>query len=391
MRNRQYFELLEDSILQPYAVHSKNTKGRTYFEEADYSRTCFQRDRDRIVHSKAFRRLKHKTQVFVIFEGDHFRTRLTHTLEVAQIARHIARSIGLNEDLVEAIALAHDLGHTPFGHAGEEVLNELLADQGGFEHNRQSKRVVEELEQKYPEFNGLNLSVEVLEGLMKHHTPFDHPEDIRADEIIHPSLEAQVVNVADQLAYVNHDLDDGIASNILSIDELIIDVEVWREAQIFNEKIYKTMSEVENRFLNVRYLINMMIMDVIEHTEQMIDRHQVKRVEDVFNCRFKIVDFSDNLRQKIIQLQKFLMDRFYSNYRVLKMSFKGKDYIRELFDQLNKHPELLGKNELERIRISGNKERVIADYISQMTDNYVMDEHQRIFSGKFKDYLSETC
>lgn len=380
MHNRQYFEDLEGKILQPFAIHSKNTKGRVYDEKPDIARTAFQRDRDRIVHSKAFRRLKHKTQVFVIFEGDHFRTRLTHTLEVAQIARHIARSIGLNEDLVETIALAHDLGHTPFGHAGEDVLNELLADNGGFEHNRQSKRIVEELEQKYPEFNGLNLSLEVLEGLMKHHTPFDHPEGISEEEIIHPSLEAQVVNVADQLAYVNHDLDDGISSEILSLDELVEEVDLWREAQTNNERIYKTMSDAENRFLNVRYLINKMIMDVIRHTEYMLEQNQVKKLEDVYRCKLKIVDFSDDLQQKIVQLQVYLMDRFYNNYRVLKMSLKGKDYIRELFEQFNKYPELLYKTELERIRKSGNKERVIADYISQMTDNYVIDEHKRIFN-----------
>ena len=379
MHNREYFESLESQILKPYAIHSKESKGRKHLEEKDLSRTVFQRDRDRIVHSKAFRRLKHKTQVFVAFEGDHFRTRLTHTLEVAQIARHIARSLGLNEDLVEAIALAHDLGHTPFGHAGEEVLNELLINNGGFEHNRQSKRVVEELEQKYPKFKGLNLSLELLEGLMKHHTPFDHPEDIAAEDIIHPSLEAQVVNVADQLAYVNHDLDDGVSSKILNMEELIATVDLWNEAQVFNESKYKVMTDNENRFVNVRYLINKMIMDVIHQTERMIKEQQVSKLDDVYSCKLKIVDFTQELQVKIVQLQKYLMENFYNNYRVLKMSFKGKDYIRELFEQFHGHPELLHKNELERVRRYGDKERVIADYISQMTDNYVIDEHKRAF------------
>ncbi|MDD5456553.1 MAG: deoxyguanosinetriphosphate triphosphohydrolase [Candidatus Margulisbacteria bacterium] len=379
INDRKYYENLEQKNFKPYAVISKFSKGRKFAEEADQYRTVFQRDRDRIVHSKAFRRLKYKTQVFVIFEGDHYRTRLSHTLEVAQIARHIARMLGINEDLVESISLAHDLGHTPFGHAGEEQLDDLLQDAGGFEHNLQSKRIVELLENKYPDFPGLNLSQEVLDGLMKHFTPFDHPANTLEKDIVHPSLEAQVVNLADQLAYVNHDLDDGIASGILNMDELVTEVDLWREAQISNEHQYKNFNAEQIRFLNVRYLINLMVLEAVHYSTKRIKDLNIKTLQDVYSSDERIVDYSAGFKKRVIDLQTFLYSRFYNDYRVLRMSIKGKRFIKDLFDQFNTNPELMPKTDFQKIENGENQKRVIADYISQMTDNFVVEEHKRIF------------
>ena len=376
--NRQYFEQQETKTLAPYAMKSIESRGRHYPEEPDPFRTAFQRDRDRIVHSKAFRRLKHKTQVFVMLEGDHFRTRLTHTLEVTQIARHIGRMMGLNEDLVETIALAHDLGHTPFGHAGEDVLDELLSDLGGFEHNEQSKRVVELLENKYPNFPGLNLSIEVLEGLMKHHTPFDHDDRLGDEDIVFPSLEAQTVNLADQLAYVSHDLDDGLASGILNMDELVASVDLWREAQLTTDRYFSNLSAAQTRFINVRYLINKMVNEAVNYSENMRIQYAVDALPDVFSCRNRIVSFPPHFEEKIIALQSFLNDRFYQNYRVVKMTIRGKQLIRELYDVLIKNPTLLPKQDYEKISRGEEPRRIVADYISLMTDNYVASEHHRL-------------
>lgn len=379
MFDRWYFESREIRELKPYAIYARRSQGRQYPEEPDDQRTCFQRDRDRIIHSKAFRRLKHKTQVFVSRENDHFRTRLTHTLEVSQIARHIARVLGCNEDLVESISLAHDLGHTPFGHAGEEILDKLLKDYGGFEHNNQSKRVVELLENKYPGFPGLNLTIEVLEGLMKHHTPFDNPKNLSEDELVHPSLEAQIVNLADQLAYINHDLDDGLSSGILDQYELTAEVELWRQAQIVNEHKHTNLSDEQKRFLNVRYLINTMINEALEHSENVLCKLGIEKLEDVYSCDRVIIDYQPEFKQKIKLLQKYLYDKFYSDYRVLKMSVKGKDVIKDLFGFYLNNPSELPSEMRSKIGLDGfSLHRVIADSIALMTDNYVMSEHSRL-------------
>ncbi len=366
-------------MLAPYAVRAGASRGREYPEASDLFRTAFQRDRDRIIHSKAFRRLKHKTQVFVIFEGDHFRTRLTHTLEVAQIARHISRMLGLSEDLVEAIALAHDLGHTPFGHAGEAQLNELLKGEGGFEHNLQSQRVVQMLENKYPSFPGLNLSAEVLEGLMKHFTPFDHPEGTEPAQIVYPSLEAQVVNLADQLAYVNHDLDDGVSAGILDPTELFKEVDLWQEAHTYNQRQYSQLTASQSRFLNVRYLINLMVLEAVSHTEKRLTELGIVSLEEVYQCKEKVVEYPAGLKKQLGQLQRYLYERFYHDYRIVRMTVKGKRFIAELFEQFKACPELLPGEEYSRIQAGEPIGRVIADYISMMTDNYVIDEHKRIF------------
>ncbi len=379
MFDRWYFESREIRELKPYAIYARNSKGRKYTEDPDEQRTCFQRDRDRIVHSKAFRRLKHKTQVFVSNENDHFRTRLTHTLEVCQIARHIARVLGCNEDLVESIALAHDLGHTPFGHAGEEMLDELLVNHGGFEHNNQSKRVVELLENKYPWFTGINLTIEVLEGLMKHHTPFDNPQNLAENELIHPSMEAQIVNLADQLAYINHDLDDGLSSGILNHEELISEVELWREAQIVNEHRFEMLREEQKRFLNVRYLINTMINEAVANSERLISEFGILTVDDVYNCDQIIIDYTSDFKQKLGFMQKYLYEKFYSDYRVLQMSIKGRNIIKELFEFYLANIETLPVEMRNKIGQEGfSAHRVIADHIALMTDNYVISEHARL-------------
>ncbi|MEI7941552.1 MAG: deoxyguanosinetriphosphate triphosphohydrolase [Candidatus Riflemargulisbacteria bacterium] len=379
MFDRWHFESREIRELKPYAIYSRNSKGRKFTEEPDEQRTCFQRDRDRIIHSKAFRRLKHKTQVFVSHENDHFRTRLTHTLEVCQIARHIARVLGCNEDLVESIALAHDLGHTPFGHAGEEMLNNLLKDHGGFEHNNQSKRVVELLENKYPWFPGLNLTIEVLEGLMKHHTPFDNPKNLAEDELIHPSMEAQIVNLADQLAYINHDLDDGLASGILDSDELTSEVELWREAQIVNEFRFTNLRDDQKRFLNVRYLINTMIKEAVNHSESLIVGFGIRTLNDVYNSESIIIDYTQEFKSKLVLLQKYLYDKFYSDYRVLQMSVNGKNVVKELFEFYLSNTGELPEDMKIKIGTEGfSLHRVIADHIALMTDNYVLSEHSRL-------------
>ena len=379
MFDRRHFESREIRELKPYAIYARNSKGRKYKEEPDEHRTCFQRDRDRIIHSKAFRRLKHKTQVFVSHENDHFRTRLTHTLEVCQIARHIARVLGCNEDLVESIALAHDLGHTPFGHAGEEMLNNLLKDHGGFEHNNQSKRVVELLENKYPWFPGLNLTIEVLEGLMKHHTPFDNPKNLAEDELIHPSMEAQIVNLADQLAYINHDLDDGLASGILDSDELTSEVELWREAQIVNEFRFTNLRDDQKRFLNVRYLINTMIKEAVNHSESLIVGFGIRTLNDVYNSESIIIDYTQEFKSKLVLLQKYLYDKFYSDYRVLQMSVNGKNVVKELFEFYLSNTGELPEDMKIKIGTEGfSLHRVIADHIALMTDNYVLSEHSRL-------------
>ena len=271
---REYFEELEQQVLSPLAVKSIQSKGRKFNESLDLTRTCFQRDRDRIIHSKSFRRLKHKTQVFISTERDHVRSRLTHSIEVAQISRHIARLLRLNEDLTEAVALAHDLGHPPFGHAGETKLNELMANFDGFEHNEQSLRIVEVLESKYPKFQGLNLSYEVRSGIQKHKTPFDNPK--MKSQLNFISLEAQVVNIADEITYTAHDVDDAIRANILSDSELVKNVSIWREYsnQVLSE--YSNLSDNQYIYLMNSKLITSQIMNVIESSKDVIHRSGIE-------------------------------------------------------------------------------------------------------------------
>ncbi|MBL7685015.1 MAG: deoxyguanosinetriphosphate triphosphohydrolase, partial [Deltaproteobacteria bacterium] len=340
MQTREAYEQLEKVILAPYASHSGASQGRVYFEEEHPFRTRFQRDRDRIIHSKAFRRLEYKTQVFVNHEGDHYRTRLTHSLEAAQISRSIARMLRLNEDLAEAIALSHDLGHPPFGHSGEAEMNALMQDHGGFEHNRQSFRIVTFLERSYADFPGLNLSHEVLEGICKHVKTLDLPEGKIFQREGSFSLEAQTVNLADEIAYNNHDLDDGLRSQMISFKQLE-EVALWREHYSEVVKRYPTHSESFQAQTTVRNIINFLVNDLVHQTHQHLLEKKISNLEDVKSRGDGIVSFSDPVREKTKELKKFLFTNLYRHYRVERMADKGNRIIRDLFKTYLENPRIL--------------------------------------------------
>jgi len=361
----------EGKTLLSYAVKSKDSRGREYKEKfVKNNRTNFQIDRDRIIHAKAFRRLKDKTQVFIVSQDDHFRDRLTHSLEVAQISRDIARTFGLNEDLAESIALAHDLGHTPFGHSGEEKLNEIMLGFGsGFEHNLQSKRVVTVLEQKYPDFPGLNLSVEVIEGLIKHQTAFDNQKK----KIKNSSLEAQVVNLADEIAYTSHDIDDGLRSGLLNFDELS-ELEFFKEAQSSVKKSQNI--EVQNSRI-VSQLIYLMIKDLTDYTDRQIAAKNIKTLKDVQKYK-KIVSFSPRMEEKVKKIRQFLLKNLYFHKKVQEKAKKGQIIIEKLFNNYQTKQELLPVKYQQEIDKTAPLETIIKDYIAGMTDNFAIAEYNRI-------------
>lgn len=381
MFTRKEFEEEELKFLVPYAMKSKESRGRKYPEKEHPYRTCFQRDRDRIIHSSAFRRLEYKTQVFVNHEGDYYRTRLTHTLEVAQISRSIARALRLNEDLTEAIALAHDLGHTPFGHSGEEALHSLMKEYGeSFEHNRQGLRVVDELEKRYPEFPGLNLSWEVREGIIKHKTPYDQPQvkEFNPDES--PTLEAQVVNIADEIAYTNHDLDDGLTAGYIQEEELS-QVLLWKETYEVVKKENPQLSTVMKKYQTVKSLINKQVSDLIINTDKNLEEFKIKNVEDVRKSPV-IVKFGTDMEEENIQLKKFLLERLYLHHNVMRMVEKSKRFVEELFRVYIKCPQQLPpdvQKRLRNIKKEGDIARVICDHIAGMTDRSVQDEYIKLF------------
>jgi dGTPase len=370
---REKLEENEEKFLAPYAMKSINSKGRRYKEPEHPYRTCFQRDRDRIVHSNAFRRLEYKTQVFIIHENDYYRTRLTHTIEVTQIARTIARTLRLNEDLVEAIALAHDLGHTPFGHSGEEKLNELMKKYGGFEHNRQSLRIVDELEERYPEFNGLNLTYEVREGLAKHKTDYDNSTS-KEFNTSNPSLEAQVVNLADEIAYNSHDLDDGIKSALLKIED-VDKLEICKE---FSQKI-SNLSFEKRRYLLVRGIINSLSTDLINETLKNLEIYKIKSVDNIRNVNKPIASFSIEMSKKKEELRKFLFKNLYKHYKVIRMEVKAHKILEDLFNTyLKNFDKILPSDLLEKTK-KYSKEQIVCDYIAGMTDRYALEEHKKLF------------
>ena len=370
---RGYFESLEESILAPYAVKSKNSRGKQYKEDLSLYRTEFQRDRDRIIHSKAFRRLKHKTQVFVATESDHYRTRLTHTLEVAQISRHISRILKLNEDLSEAIALAHDLGHTPFGHAGEEELNQLMIDYGGFEHNAHSLRIVDVLENKSPNFPGLNLSFEVRVGLMKHETPWDKPQSQETFR----SLEAEVVNLADQIAYNNHDIDDGLSSFIISEPELCKNVELWATAKKSVMARYTNVTVEQVKYLVISELISMQVQNVIQTTQKNIKLHHISSLEDLELCSDNLVAFDKEMEEQSVALKNYLFNTFYHCHNVYRMNMRGRIIIKKLFQLFIKNPKLIPS---DYHQTNDGIERRSCDYIAGMTDTFAEQEYATIFA-----------
>ena len=370
---------MPESQLAPYAVNV-SAHGRKVAEPAPLGRSEFQRDRDRIIHSSAFRRLEYKTQVFVNHEGDLFRTRLTHSIEVAQIARSIARRLGLNEDLVEAISLAHDLGHTPFGHAGQEALNACMKDHGGFEHNLQSLRVVDVLEERYAAFDGLNLCFETREGILKH-CSLEHAAQLgdMGERFLNdrrPSLEAQIANLADEIAYNNHDVDDGLRSGLLTLEQLS---SVRLFARHLNEVRTSYPNLAERRVVHetVRRMINTLVNDLIAQTEQNICSHAPQSVDDVRTAP-PLVAFSTEMHDLNRELKAFLRTHLYRHYRVMRMTAKARRIIGDLFNAFMEDPKLLPP-QFNPVAESG-RARSVADYIAGMTDRYAIREHRRLFA-----------
>ena len=371
------------SNLASYAVSDANTRGRKFPENAPSGRSEFQRDRDRIIHSGAFRRLEYKTQVFVNHEGDLFRTRLTHSIEVAQIARSIARRLHLNEDLAEAISLAHDLGHTPFGHAGQDALNSCMQPYGGFEHNLQSVRVVDVLEERYATFDGLNLCFETREGILKHCSPVKAKEmgDLgeRFINKLRPSLEGQIANLADEIAYNNHDVDDGLRSGIITLEQLAAVPLVAEHLQQVRSA-YPELTERRVVHETVRRMINTLVTDLIRQSAANIAAQTLVTLDDV-RAAPALIAFSDELNVKQRELKKFLHTHLYRHYRVMRMSAKAQRIIRELFDAfMQDHRLLPSRFQTPQTAEAQGCARVVADYIAGMTDRYAIREHKRLFA-----------
>ncbi|CAN4276631.1 Dgt dGTP triphosphohydrolase [Methylophilaceae bacterium] len=368
------------NTLAVYAANPEATIGRRFEEPASSLRNAFQRDRDRIIHSTAFRRLEYKTQVFVNHEGDLFRTRLTHSLEVAQIARGIARTLNLHEDLTEAIALAHDLGHTPFGHAGQDALNDCMRDYGGFEHNLQSLRVVDQLEHRYAEFDGLNLTFELREGILKHCSLKNAKQlgDVgqRFIDKTNPSLEAQLTNFADEIAYNNHDIDDGLRSGLITIEQL-------QEVALFNSQLQIVKAKhpkLEQRRLiheTVRRMINILVVDLCETSAQNIQKLAPESIQDIRNAPY-LIAFSAEISQQNLALKQFLRKNLYHHYKVNRMSAKAVRIVKELFQVFFSDPSLMPPEHLQNANI--DKARAVADYIAGMTDRFAIREHRRLFT-----------
>ena len=378
---RADLEARERQILAPCAQFSADTRGRKHREEPPEWRTHYQRDRDRVIHSRAFRRLEYKTQVFLNGTGDHLRTRLTHTMEVAGISRNIARALQINEDLTETIALAHDLGHSPFGHKGETVLNRLMKKHGGFEHNRQSLRIVEELEQKYPGFHGLNLSWEVREGLVKHYTSFDHPSKRKGFDAKSSSLEAQVANLADEITYYSHDLDDGLTSGLLSEKKLRRDVRIWAQADRTIKREHGDLPEECRHYFIIRCLIDGQVKDVVLTTEERIRAAGVRSADEVRLQPKPLVQYSPERRAQNQELREYLYQNLYYSPEVHEPNQRAVGMLEELFHHLLQHHGELSDMARKRARKDGWP-RATCDYLAGMTDRYAMLEHGRLFGAK---------
>lgn len=370
---------IEDESLAPYAMKSSASKGRDVALAPDRWRTDFQRDRDRIIHSAAFRKLEYKTQVYIVHFGDYYRTRITHTLEVAQIARTLARNLRMNTDLTEAIALAHDLGHTPFGHSGETALKRILADDGGFEHNEQGLRVVEILEERYPDIQGLNLTWEVREGIIKHASDYDSPEiPEHFFPNLSPTLESQLCDVADEIAYNSHDLDDALKMGLIEEGDLKAVDWVW---EIFQEIRALTPNSQPEKFVKYRVIgkvIDSMVADVLATTERNLAYHGVQSVDDVRNVPNRIVGFSADQLLRNRHLKDFLLQNVYYHPNVVRMNSKAEYFIERLFDLYVRIPGQLPLKYQNRIKQDGIK-RVVTDYISGMTDRYLTEDYIRAF------------
>jgi dGTPase len=377
---RQCIERREDETLAPCAVHASRSRGRKHPEPPHERRTCFQRDRGRVVHCSAFRRSQYKTQVFVNDEGDHFRTRLTHTLEVTGLARNVARVLGVNEDLTEVVALAHDLGHTPFGHAGESVLDELMATHGGFEHNAQSLRVVDVLEEPYPGFRGLNLSYEVRECVAKHASLHDRPAGGGEFDLAEaPPIEGQLVDVADQIAYDSHDMEDAFRAGLITPEDPA-GLELWQQAaELVQARFPGAAGQIAAR-RTAKQLIELMITDALTVAAANLADLAPAGVDDVRATGRRMVAFSADMRRRMAPLEQFLMERVYRHYRVTRMMTKAARFVREMFTAYLERPNQLPSEYQQRIRDGGESpHRVICDYIAGMTDRYCQDEYLRLF------------
>ncbi len=377
LRNRQTFEQEEREVLSTLALRSHQSLGRVVDEPPHPYRTAFQRDRDRIVHSRGFRRLEYKTQVFIHHEGDHYRNRLTHTLEAAQIARTIARVLRLNEELAEAIALAHDLGHTPFGHAGERVLAELLQDDGGFDHNRQTLRVVDILEERDPDSPGLNLTFETREGLLKHGCEWDHP--VRLPPLTpQRSLEAQAADLADEIAYTNHDLDDGLRSGLIT-SEALADMPVWREAQRVVDDRAALLPELLRRSATIASLVNLLVTDLVEATAKRLEASAAVGVVSVATLRSvegRFLVFSESVDRSERELKRFLLEHLYRHPRVLETTREAAEVVRGLYGVFRADAGQLPQHVRARFPAEGEA-RAVADYVAGMTDRFALAAYRR--------------
>ena len=372
-------KLTYNSILKLYASNDVNFRGRIFSDSKNLYRSEYQRDRDRVIHTSSFRRLKHKTQVFIYHEGDHFRTRLTHSLEVSQISRSIARYLGLNEDLCEVLSLAHDLGHTPFGHAGENVLSECMNNYGSFDHNIQSLRILTLLENPYDDFLGLNLSINTIDGLLKHNGPIQDKKlvlellpDLNSYKINfgnHGSLESQISSLADDIAYNNHDIDDGLRANFFSIDEL-------KEIPILQNIISETLEKNsdKNNYKLIRKLIDYMVTDLTENTKKNTHKYNMNQIQDIYNAKLSIADFTEDTKKLIANIKLFLHEKMYKHKYILKWTSKSEEVIKFLFNYYLKNYNLL-ENKTNKLF---TKERNICDFIAGMTDKYAIDQYNNL-------------
>ncbi|HSV43571.1 MAG TPA: deoxyguanosinetriphosphate triphosphohydrolase [Candidatus Bathyarchaeia archaeon] len=386
MRTRQQIEQFENDFLAPYAMKSAQSRGREFDDPDHPLRTCYQRDRDRVVHSQAFRKLEYKTQVFVIFEGDYYRTRLTHTIEVAQIGRTIGRALRLNEDLIEAVALAHDLGHPPFGHAGEDALKGIMIEAGyqGFNHNLRSFEIVTKYEKRYPHFDGLNLTREVLIGILKHQTEYDQAGFAERYQNEGPTLEARVVDFADSLAYLNHDVDDGLKSGCITVDDLK-ESELWRRTlKNLGDAVHLDDLEML-RYQVVKSLIDMQVKDLLAQTDQRLEELHFSSVEQVKSFFGAVIGFSPEMAKLRDELQELLNRKLYHHYRVIRMTSKAKRIIHDLFGVYLKEPHQLPPDVYPSSGCADEeKYKIICNYIAGMTDRAAMDEHKKFFNAYTK-------
>ncbi len=373
---REVLQEQEDRNLAPYAIRSKDSRGREFPQEEPPYRTCFQRDRDRILHTTAFRRLEYKTQVFFNFEGDYYRTRLTHTLEVTQIGRTMARALGANEDLVEAICLAHDLGHPPFGHSGENALAKLMKDQGGFDHNKHSLRIVTKLEKRYPDFDGLNLTWEVLEGIVKHETEYDKSDAENFNPNLRGSLEAQITNVADEMAYTAHDLDDGLRSGMIN-EDMLSGIELW-EILLGSLEIKNVHLDDLTRHRIIRKLIGMEVTSLVNQSAEKLRQSSVTSAEELQSLKYNVVGIDEEMIQRNRQLKDFLYHNLYRHYRVVRMSVKAESILTNIFNAYINEPSIL-PNHIQLLISERGLQNAVCDYVAGMTDRFAVDEYKRLF------------